>query len=292
MSAQCCEAGDAELGMCARRKTGCIVPAASAEIGSPPVTPPDVWDVPAVHCDPLRDEVVTSWRYTSEGCDGDDHKALYPGGSLQIEVTCCSMSTKPWELISGTGSTADATETALHGDVAQMLDSYAGAEDVPAEFAVDLDSPGPLFDTMLVQEGASYTSAEDVAKGDWDAVMAAIEPAAADINGARFCKTDADGTSDLREAFEPCPPAAAASDPTSGSALPAGMLKPEKGAAFVGCYLGFIPSDASQPTDVGFYERIALGRVPHCLLVVSPCTLAALEHHGHTHWYTMSKQSG
>jgi hypothetical protein len=149
----------------------------------------------------------------------------------------------------------------------------------------------------VVQEGASYTSAEDVSAGDWDAVMASIEPAAADINGgidglfitgikcfiilayvvkvkangiglsmhlpllagARFCKTDADGTSDLREAFEPCPPAAAAADPTAGSALPMALLKPEKGAAFVGCYLGFIPSDASMPTDVGFYERIALG---------------------------------
>jgi hypothetical protein len=41
---------------------------------------------------------------------------------------------------------------------------------------------------------------------------------------------------------------------------PQAVLKPEKGAAFVGCYLGFIPSDASRPTDVGFYERIALGR--------------------------------
>jgi hypothetical protein len=57
VSAQCCEAGDAELGMCTRRKTGCIVPADTADIGSPPVIPPDIWDAPAVRCDPLRDEV-------------------------------------------------------------------------------------------------------------------------------------------------------------------------------------------------------------------------------------------
>ena len=219
VSAQCCAAGDAELGMCARRKTGCMVPADTAAVGSPPVYPPDLWDAPAVRCDPLRDEVITSWRYTREGCDGEDHKALYPGGSVQIEFTCCSMSTRPWELIGGTGGTDRATETALHGDVAQMLDSYAGEGDVPGEFAVDLDSPGPLIDTMVIQEGASYADAEHVEMGEWDAVMASIEPAAADINSARFCKTDVDGTSDLREAFEPCPPPTDL-NPTAGSALP------------------------------------------------------------------------
>ena len=59
-------------------------------------------------------------RCYTEGCDGAVHKALYPGGSLQIEVTCCSLSTKPWELISGSGGGDAATATALHGRAVQV----------------------------------------------------------------------------------------------------------------------------------------------------------------------------
>ena len=262
LSPTCCSVGEAGLGLCTTRYSGCAAPAegvleGSLEKSTSHTGLPDISHVEPVACDATKNEVLTGWKWTRKGCSGGDHSVAFPkGGSIQIEATCCTLSTKPWELL----SKDDAEREGMSDTDAALIDDVI-EPGVPEEFEVPQYAPGPLIDVVTVEEGASYLTRADVKDGDWDAMLDAVKKLPGDRNEDRFCVStvDSTGASDLSDAMQSCP--TEIEDELNHDALDDSIMRPERNATYVGCFDGLIDSSMAAPTDIQRYERIQLGAV-------------------------------
>jgi hypothetical protein len=159
------------------------------------------------------DEVMTSWRVTSEGCE--DSKT-----QLAIEATCCvlpeytggddseAMKDMKYEVASefSTSMNSDGALSALQSELVPFMASAVVS--------------GPLVDTLVVEESASYVPRK-LANGAGFPVAAfesvSMSNGDDDVNAKRFCVNDNADPTNLAAAFAPCKPTLSQAAPLSGS---------------------------------------------------------------------------
>jgi len=175
--AECCPA--LALDVCKTRKYGCTLKT-KYSVGGIVAT-----EYPHAECDPSKDEVMTSWQLTTEGC---------PAGFLQVATTCCE-TPQFYNL-----TAANALKSTV------VKDFHQGDE----------TRTGPLIDSMSVQEGASYiprhlshasaamaAAGQSWAKESFEAIRQG--PGDAASNTRRFCQyKEVPFPNDWSSLLQPC----------------------------------------------------------------------------------------
>jgi hypothetical protein len=201
--AECCPA--LQLDVCKARSYGCTL---KTKYGVDGIV---ATKYPHAECDPSKDEVMTSWQLTTEGC---------PEGFLQVQTTCCI--TPQFYDLEGDGDNITAANQALlvavkqGGSDADLQQLKSKVSDFSAG---DETRTGPLLDSMTVQEGASYvprhlSGASDAtaaagkswAKESFEAISQG--PGDADASNARrFCEyKEVKFPNDWSTLLQPCKP--------------------------------------------------------------------------------------
>jgi hypothetical protein len=178
LSMDCCDAP--HLHHCSKRSSSCVKNDGSmiAKMMEPE----------RAECNLMNEEVVTGWKVTSDDC---------PKGYAKVETTCCSTS-RP--------SYTGASDKRYDESTAETARMIVEDEEIVNKNQPDYQEPppvgGPLFDSIVVQEGASNVDADAVYSGkkNW------AEAAHTSIPGDSTCKRKLDSAAagDLSEALKTC----------------------------------------------------------------------------------------
>jgi len=179
LSWECCDAP--HLHTCSDRQTACMKDDAS--LLSKVLLPQKV------ECNPTFEEVITGFRVTDEDC---------PAGWSKIVSTCCS-TTRPNYAGAPAVEYDKSTETSAYMELVEEESTSV----VGGEFENAPAVGGPLFDSIVVQSGASNVDAKAVYGGKLNWPEAALRS----IPGASTCKRKVDDSfvaGDLSQALQTC----------------------------------------------------------------------------------------
>ena len=180
LSWECCDAP--HLHTCTKRQTACMKDDAS--LVSKALLPEKI------ECNPTFEEVMTGFHVTDEDC---------PAGYSKIVSTCCS-TTRP----TYAGAPAMQYDASTEATTAmQLVHEEETTPGVGPSFENAPAVGGPLFDSIVVQSGASNVDAKAVYGGKLNWPEAALQS----IPGASTCKRKVDDSlvaGDLSQALQTC----------------------------------------------------------------------------------------
>jgi hypothetical protein len=178
VSMDCCDAP--HLHTCTKRSSSCMKDDGSMLT--------KLVEPERARCNINFEEVMTGWKVTSKDC---------PKGYAKVVTTCCSTSRPNY---------ADAPAKRYDDSTAEFAVMLTKDEEIVNENTPEFEDPppvgGPLFDSVIVQEGASNVDAAVLygGKENW------AEAAHKSIPGDSTCKRklDSEAAGDLSEALKTC----------------------------------------------------------------------------------------